>query len=76
MKQVVELFGISKYNTVSSIIEREKLEIDIDKGLKNRGKHYMKKSSRFKGRNSSDPLRLFYSFIAKCNNILYTASHH
>jgi hypothetical protein len=36
LKHVREQFGIEKNSTVSSIIERVKHEMDIDKGLKNR----------------------------------------
>lgn len=36
LKQAGEQFGIDKYSTVSSIVERVKHEMNIDKGLKNR----------------------------------------
>jgi chromosomal replication initiation ATPase DnaA len=36
LKQVGEQFGIEKYSTVSSIVERVKHEMNIDKGFKNR----------------------------------------
>jgi hypothetical protein len=36
LKHVGEQFGIEKYSTASSIIERINHEMDIDKGLKNR----------------------------------------
>ncbi|MBN1907334.1 MAG: transposase [Deltaproteobacteria bacterium] len=36
LKQVGEQFGIEKYSTVSSIVERVKHEMEIDKGFKNR----------------------------------------
>ncbi len=36
MKYVGEQFGIEKYSTVSSIVERVKNEMKADKGLKNR----------------------------------------
>ena len=36
LKQVGEQFGIEKYSTVSSIVERVKHEMNVDKGLKNR----------------------------------------
>ena len=36
LKQVGEQFGIEKYSTVSSIIERVKHEMKVDKGLKKR----------------------------------------
>jgi len=38
LKQVGEQFGIHKYSTVSSIVERVKHEMNVDKGLKNRVK--------------------------------------
>ncbi len=36
LKQVGEQFGIEKYSTVSSIVERVKDEMKVDKGLKKR----------------------------------------
>ncbi len=36
LKQVGEQFGIKKYSTVSSIVERVKYEMKVDKGLKKR----------------------------------------
>ncbi len=33
LKQVGEQFGIEKYSTVSSIVERVKYEMKVDKGL-------------------------------------------
>ena len=36
LKQVGERFGIEKYSTVSSIVERVKNEMKADKGFKNR----------------------------------------
>ena len=36
LKQVREQFGIEKYSTVSSIVERVKHEMKADKGLKKR----------------------------------------
>ena len=36
LKQVGEQFGIAKYSTVSSIVERVKHEMKINKGLKKR----------------------------------------
>ncbi len=36
LKQVGDQFGIQKYSTVSSIVERVKQEIKVDNGLKNR----------------------------------------
>jgi putative transposase len=36
LKQVGEQFGIGKYSTVSSIVERVKYEMEADKGLKKR----------------------------------------
>ena len=35
LKHVGEQFGIEKYSTVSSIVERVKYEMKVDKGLKN-----------------------------------------
>jgi len=36
LKQVGQQFGIKKYSTVSSIVERVKFEMEVDKGLKKR----------------------------------------
>ena len=36
LKQVGEQFGIEKYSTVSSIVERVKYEMKVDKSLKQR----------------------------------------
>ncbi len=36
LKQVGDQFGIEKYSTVSSIVERVKHEMDVDKELNNR----------------------------------------
>jgi len=36
LKQAGEQFGIEKYSTVSSIVERVKYEMKVDKGLKKR----------------------------------------
>jgi len=36
LKHVGEEFGIEKYSTVSSIVERVKYGMKVDKGLKNR----------------------------------------
>ena len=36
LKRVGEQFGIEKYSTVSSIVERVKYEMKVDKGLKKR----------------------------------------
>ncbi len=43
LKQVGEQFGIEKYSTVSSIVERVKYEMKVDKGLKKRIKNLAEK---------------------------------
>jgi chromosomal replication initiation ATPase DnaA len=70
LKKVGEQFGIEKYSTGSSIIERVKHEMDIDKGLKNRVQilfeKIIKRSAHLKGRR--DP---FFSYSERMYAALY-----
>ena len=54
MKYVGEQFGIEKYSTVSSIVERVKNEMKTEMGLKNRMQNLAEKKPRVNGR--FDPL--------------------
>ena len=46
LKHVGQEFGIEKYSTVSSIVERVKYEVKADKGLKNRIQNLAEKISK------------------------------
>ncbi len=54
LKQVGDQFGIEKYSTVSSIVERVKHEIKVDKELKNRVQKLSEKIN--KGQRQTWPL--------------------
>ena len=46
LKQVGEQFGIEKYSTVSSIVERVKYEMKMDKEFKKRVKNLVGKTTK------------------------------